>query len=556
MLLEDKQAEYDETVQRWNALLPTYLQKKKEIDDAKAELKKLQQQYDEIENNKIPPDQYGDLDQNTVLNRIDGEIEDKKDEISDLEAELAPLEIEIFGYEQVMSEYNELFDAFLSGDDTYIKRVILQVQTQVLTADTASLTDLQSQKDLYNDVLDTNFRRVENGELNIRDIESQIAQYIASVNELKIKMQEEGVSSEEIQQLLNEAIIKMSLFGADFVEMAAEAFNMSEEDAQQILLDAGITIQLNATVETSEGAAQQAREQGLTDGEKLAMDYLEGVDVGVSNAIWAREFLNSQGVGMGGTISEVDYLASLRQKAAQANQGNQGNQTGQNGQQGQQTPGQQASSQLMSDIQSELEMAMIQLTETGALTNVGTMMLQAIVAGMGEVSNLEALSGAVEGIKTALGGESMEGEFRSSGSSLGSSFASGIADGITSGSGSISTAVMSALQSAVENGKASIESNSPSKLTRDEIGIPFAQGIGVGISKQTEAINEIEEKELASMVETARAAVLSFRQDPFGGMRPEVVNGDSFYSSGGGNTYATNYTFNSPRALDYREMAA
>lgn len=36
MLLDDKQAEYDETVQRWNALLPTYLQKKKEIDDAKA----------------------------------------------------------------------------------------------------------------------------------------------------------------------------------------------------------------------------------------------------------------------------------------------------------------------------------------------------------------------------------------------------------------------------------------------------------------------------------------------------------------------------------------
>lgn len=557
MLLDDKQAEYDETVQRWNALLPTYLQKKKEIDDAKAELKKLQQQYEDIENNKIPPDQYGDGDQNTVLGRIYGEILEKKKEISGLEAELAPLEIEIFGYEQVMSEYNELLDAFLSGDDTYIKRIILQVQTQVLTADTASLTDLQSQKDLYNDVLDTNFRRVENGELNIRDIESQIAQYIASVNELKIKMQEEGVSSEEIQQLLNEAIIKMSLFGADFVEMAAEAFNMSEEDAQQILLNAGITIQLNATVETSEGASQQAREQGLTDGEKLAMDYLEGVDVGVSNAIWAREFLNSQGVGMGGTISEVDYLASLRQKAAQANQGNQGNQgnqTGQNGQQGQQTPGQQASSQLMSDIQSELEMAMTQLTETGALTNVGTMLLQAIVAGMGEVSNLEALSGAVEGIKTALGGESMEGEFRSSGSTLGSSFASGIAAGITSGSDEISSAVMSALQSAVENGKASIDSSSPSKLTRDEIGIPFAQGIGVGISKQMEAVNAIDEKELANLVETARSTVRASMQDPFGGARPEIIGGYAYGFGGNTTTYSPSYTFNSPKALDYREM--
>ena len=136
-------------------------------------------------------------------------------------------------------------------------------------------------------------------------------------------------------------------------------------------------------------------------------------------------------------------------------------------------------------------------------------------------------------------------------------------------------------ESGIEQIKDDLGIQSPSRVAAKEIGLPLAQGVGVGFqkgieafrrkgsssvldslrthtqdfsSKQTEAINEIEEKELASMVETARAAVLSFRQDPFGGMRPEVVNGDSFYSSGGGNTYATNYTFNSPRALDYREM--
>ena len=113
---------------------------------------------------------------------------------------------------------------------------------------------------------------------------------------------------------------------------------------------------------------------------------------------------------------------------------------------------------------------------------------------------------------------------------------------------------MSALQSAVEDGKASIDSSSPSKLTRDEIGIPFAQGIGVGISQQMKRINAMDEKELINMVEMARSTVRASMQDPFGGSRPEIIGGYAYGFGGNTTSYSNTYNFHSPKALDYREM--
>lgn len=94
----------------------------------------------------------------------------------------------------------------------------------------------------------------------------------------------------------------------------------------------------------------------------------------------------------------------------------------------------------------------------------------------------------------------------------------------------------------------------PHKLTREKFGIPFAQGIGVGISKQMEAVNAIDEKELANLVETARSTVRASMQDPFGGARPEIIGGYAYGFGGNTTTYSNTYTFNSPKALDYREM--
>lgn len=62
-----------------------------------------------------------------------------------------------------------------------------------------------------------------------------------------------------------------------------------------------------------------------------------------------------------------------------------------------------------------------------------------------------------------------------------------------------------------------------------------------------------KDESLQTAIEAARATVLSFQQDPFGGMRPEITGGSYAYS-GSSSTYSPSYTFNSPKALDYREM--
>lgn len=62
-----------------------------------------------------------------------------------------------------------------------------------------------------------------------------------------------------------------------------------------------------------------------------------------------------------------------------------------------------------------------------------------------------------------------------------------------------------------------------------------------------------KDESLQTAIEAARASVLAFRQDPFGGARPEITGGSYAYS-GSSSTYSPSYTFNSPKALDYREM--
>lgn len=166
------------------------------------------------------------------------------------------------------------------------------------------------------------------------------------------------------------------------------------------------------------------------------------------------------------------------------------------------TNAKEASAQLVAEMQSELESALSKLKDAGGLTNVGTMMLEAIVAGMQDADNLEALSEAVTGIKAAIVGDedsSIAKEFEEAGRDMGSSLSAGVAAGISEGSDGIQSALSEAVSAAIAE---------------------------------------------------ARAQVNAFAQDPFGGTRPNLTGNTTTNNT----TNTTSFTFNSPKALNYREM--
>lgn len=73
--------------------------------------------------------------------------------------------------------------------------------------------------------------------------------------------------------------------------------------------------------------------------------------------------------------------------------------------------------------------------------------------------------------------------FQGSGwSSVGVSISSGIAAGITAGSGAIRAAAAAAAASAITAAKAAIQSSSPSRRSRREVGLTWSQGVALGIS--------------------------------------------------------------------------
>lgn len=67
---------------------------------------------------------------------------------------------------------------------------------------------------------------------------------------------------------------------------------------------------------------------------------------------------------------------------------------------------------------------------------------------------------------------------------LGSNIIEGISNGISNAAGKIAEAAKKAAKSAYEAAKSWLGISSPSKKTEDDIGKPFAEGIGVGIEKQ------------------------------------------------------------------------
>lgn len=94
-------------------------------------------------------------------------------------------------------------------------------------------------------------------------------------------------------------------------------------------------------------------------------------------------------------------------------------------------------------------------------------------------------------------------------SGLGAAMIGGIASGILANQGDISSALISALESSIAAGEEAMEVNSPSKLTKRELGRPIIEGVGVGIAESGINVSRQLKRTLYGVIGRGQGAVLS-----------------------------------------------
>lgn len=94
-------------------------------------------------------------------------------------------------------------------------------------------------------------------------------------------------------------------------------------------------------------------------------------------------------------------------------------------------------------------------------------------------------------------------------SGLGAAMIGGIASGILANQGDISSALISALKSSIAAGEEAMEVNSPSKLTKRELGRPIIEGVGVGIAESGINVSRQLKRTLYGVIGRGQGAVLS-----------------------------------------------
>ena len=94
-------------------------------------------------------------------------------------------------------------------------------------------------------------------------------------------------------------------------------------------------------------------------------------------------------------------------------------------------------------------------------------------------------------------------------SGLGAAMIGGIASGILANQGDISSALISALESSIAAGEEAMEVNSPSKLTKRELGFPIMEGVGVGIAESGINVSRQLKRTLYGVIGRGQGVVLS-----------------------------------------------
>lgn len=115
-------------------------------------------------------------------------------------------------------------------------------------------------------------------------------------------------------------------------------------------------------------------------------------------------------------------------------------------------------------------------TEKDRLAFIEGLKQAGILGKDGMITNIDDLP---DEVKRILG--LTEEEADTGGKSVGNSFADGIKTAVANKFEATKTSIVSFVKNLVQAGKDAEKAKSPSKLTAQEIGVPFAQGIGVGI---------------------------------------------------------------------------
>jgi hypothetical protein len=113
---------------------------------------------------------------------------------------------------------------------------------------------------------------------------------------------------------------------------------------------------------------------------------------------------------------------------------------------------------------------------------------------------------------------------------IGRAILEGIADGIRDGASLIDNAAADAAQSAFEEAKRFLGIGSPSKLAAEEIGQPFAQGIGVGIGDALGSMTRQVAAGLDGMMGGLSSGLAGAAVGGGGGMGAATVN-QNFYGA-------------------------
>lgn len=137
----------------------------------------------------------------------------------------------------------------------------------------------------------------------------------------------------------------------------------------------------------------------------------------------------------------------------------------------------------------------------------------------------EATSNMAESAKTTLENSGLE----NAGYITGGLMTSGVAQGINSKAYLVSGAANAIISKANEAMRAAAQIHSPSRLTKNEVGAPLAQGVAVGIEEDTHLAEEAAEEQAQSVIAAYSKGVKNLEPYAFGGMKavlpPETFTG-------------------------------
>lgn len=135
-----------------------------------------------------------------------------------------------------------------------------------------------------------------------------------------------------------------------------------------------------------------------------------------------------------------------------------------------------------------------------AITSAIDAVRNAVQSGMSSVQNI--FSSVWNAIKSTIDNvlNSIRSAFQIDWSALGRGIIDGIASGIRAGAAAIVSAAQSAAQAALQSAKAALGVQSPSRVARDQVGIPFAEGIAEGINQGMRGLSADVAGQLNAMV--------------------------------------------------------